>query len=77
MNVLFFKAPVSGLVNLAFLSPNSLGEYFDAFDQYEQLQGGYIWDWVDQGLDCVDTETGAKFWYGYQFHVDNIPGLRV
>ena len=32
---------------------NSLGnfkEYWDAFDKYPRLQGGFIWDWVDQAL---------------------------
>ncbi len=32
---------------------NSVGDiedYWDAFREYEQLQGGCIWDWVDQGL---------------------------
>lgn len=32
---------------------NSLGhfdEYWDVINAYPQLQGGYIWDWVDQSL---------------------------
>ncbi|KAK9846491.1 hypothetical protein WJX81_005231 [Elliptochloris bilobata] len=32
---------------------NSLGnykDYFDAFESHPHLQGGFIWDWVDQGL---------------------------
>lgn len=32
---------------------NSLGgfdRYWQAFRQFERLQGGFIWDWVDQGL---------------------------
>ncbi|MDR1384807.1 MAG: DUF4981 domain-containing protein [Planctomycetaceae bacterium] len=32
---------------------NSTGDlqvYWDAIEQYPQLQGGFIWDWVDQGL---------------------------
>ncbi|HPG39136.1 MAG TPA: glycoside hydrolase family 2 TIM barrel-domain containing protein [bacterium] len=38
---------------------NSLGhfdEYWSLFRQYPNLQGGFIWDWVDQGL-YVDLET--------------------
>jgi beta-galactosidase len=28
------------------------------------VQGGFIWDWVDQGLDAV-APSGRKFWaYG-------------
>ena len=31
-------------------SLGSFGEYWQAFRKYPRLQGGYIWDWVDQGL---------------------------
>ncbi|WP_082897012.1 glycoside hydrolase family 2 TIM barrel-domain containing protein [Thalassotalea crassostreae] len=33
---------------------NSLGnfqEYWDAFEKYDRLQGGFIWDWVDQTIE--------------------------
>lgn len=33
---------------------NSLGnfkEYWDAFEKYDALQGGFIWDWVDQTIE--------------------------
>lgn len=33
---------------------NSLGnfqEYWDAFEKYDVLQGGFIWDWVDQTIE--------------------------
>jgi beta-galactosidase len=49
---------------------NSLGnfkDYWDAFRAEPRLQGGFIWDWVDQGLDC-ETEDGRHFWaYGGDF----------
>ena len=49
---------------------NSLGnfkDYWDAFRAEPRLQGGFIWDWVDQGLDCK-TEDGRHFWaYGGDF----------
>ena len=49
---------------------NSLGsfnEYWDAFKDYPRLQGGFIWDWVDQGLSKID-ENGTHFWaYGGDF----------
>ncbi|MDD1782623.1 beta-galactosidase [Enterovibrio sp. ZSDZ35] len=49
---------------------NSLGsfnEYWDAFREYPRLQGGFIWDWVDQGLSQFD-ENGQHFWaYGGDF----------
>jgi beta-galactosidase len=49
---------------------NSLGsfdKYWDAFRQHPRLQGGFIWDWVDQGLTKID-EQGNQFWaYGGDF----------
>jgi beta-galactosidase len=45
---------------------NSLGnikDYWEIIEKYPQLQGGFIWDWVDQGL-ANENEKG-KFWaYG-------------
>lgn len=43
---------------------NSLGnfrKYWDAFYQYPRLQGGYTWDWVDQGLRSKDKD-GREYW---------------
>lgn len=43
---------------------NSLGnfkEYWDIFRKYPILQGGCIWDWVDQGLVKTDAE-GNEYW---------------
>lgn len=31
-------------------SVGNLQDYWDAFESYDHLQGGFIWDWVDQGL---------------------------
>lgn len=31
-------------------SNGDLSLYWDAFRKYPQLQGGFIWDWVDQGI---------------------------
>ena len=46
---------------------NSLGnfkDYWNAFRKYDVLQGGFIWDWVDQGLK-TKTKDGKEFWaYG-------------
>jgi beta-galactosidase len=42
----------------------NLQEYWDAIEAYDHLQGGSIWDWVDQGLRKMD-ENGREFWaYG-------------
>jgi beta-galactosidase len=49
---------------------NSLGsfdDYWQAFKAYPRLQGGFIWDWVDQGLSKTD-ENGVHYWaYGGDF----------
>ncbi|RJX67172.1 beta-galactosidase [Vibrio sinensis] len=49
---------------------NSLGnfnKYWQAFREYPRLQGGFIWDWVDQGITKTD-ENGVKYWaYGGDF----------
>ncbi|MEO1009845.1 MAG: glycoside hydrolase family 2 TIM barrel-domain containing protein [Bacteroidota bacterium] len=46
---------------------NSLGnlqEYWDIIEKYDVLQGGFIWDWVDQGIKTT-TEDGREYWaYG-------------
>lgn len=43
---------------------NSLGnfkKYWDAYYKYPRLQGGFTWDWVDQGLRSKD-ENGKEYW---------------
>jgi beta-galactosidase len=42
-------------------SNGNLKEYWDAFETYHGLQGGFIWDWVDQGLLKTD-EKGRPYW---------------
>jgi len=32
-------------------SVGNLQDYWDAIESHAQLQGGFIWDWVDQGLE--------------------------
>ena len=48
-------------------SSGNIMDYWEVIDKYEQLQGGFIWDWVDQGLTMY-TEEGVKYWgYGGDF----------
>ena len=45
-------------------SNGNLDIQWEAIYKYPNLQGAYIWDWVDQGMDAVD-EHGRHFWtYG-------------
>ncbi len=49
---------------------NSLGnfqEFMDVFEKYDNCIGGFIWDFIDQGLRKV-SEDGKEFWaYGGDF----------
>lgn len=49
---------------------NSFGgffRYWQAFRQYPRLQGGFVWDWVDQSLSRHD-KNGQPYWaYGGDF----------
>ncbi len=44
-------------------SPGNLKEYWDIVAQHPRLRGGFIWDWVDQGLRRK-TEDGVE-WFAY------------
>ncbi len=45
----------------------NLKDYWDAIYKYHGLQGGFIWDWVDQGLSKT-TDDGVEYWaYGGDF----------
>ncbi|HEU0297266.1 MAG TPA: glycoside hydrolase family 2 TIM barrel-domain containing protein [Anaerolineales bacterium] len=44
-------------------SPGNLKEYWEVIEAHPRLRGGFIWDWVDQGIQRV-TEDG-KVWYAY------------
>jgi beta-galactosidase len=43
---------------------NSIGnlkEYWDVIEKYPAMQGGFIWDWVDQGLKLKKPD-GSAYW---------------
>jgi beta-galactosidase len=45
-------------------SNGSLSDYWAAIESHKGLQGGFIWDWVDQGIEAFDP-SGKKYWkYG-------------
>jgi beta-galactosidase len=48
-------------------SVGNLKDYWDIFEKYDALQGGFIWDWVDQTILKTD-EKGTEYWaYGGDF----------
>lgn len=55
-------------------STGNFQEYFDIIRSSPQMQGGFIWDWVDQGFLTHD-ENGRKYWsYGGDYgarHIQN------
>ncbi len=54
-------------------SMGNLQDYWDVIEKYDVLQGGFIWDWVDQGL-LTTNEEGEEFWaYGGDFGPDTVP----
>jgi beta-galactosidase len=54
-------------------SVGNLQDYWDLIEKYPVLQGGFIWDWVDQGILTKDAQ-GNKFWaYGGDLGSDTLP----
>lgn len=54
-------------------STGNFQEYFDVIRSSRHMQGGFIWDWVDQGLLAKD-ENGESYWgYGGDFGAYNYP----
>ena len=58
------------LVEYAHAMGNSVGnlaDYWAVIDAHPRLQGGFIWDWVDQAMQATD-EGGRRYWaYGGDF----------
>ncbi|MCU4174261.1 glycoside hydrolase family 2 TIM barrel-domain containing protein [Carboxylicivirga sp. N1Y90] len=52
-------------------STGNFQEYWDLVDSHDQIQGGFIWDWMDQGL--VAYKNGKKYWaYGGHFEPEGV-----
>jgi len=47
-------------------STGNLQDYWDVIEAYPQLQGGCIWDWVDQSI-------GDPYMYGGDYGPDDVP----
>ncbi len=53
---------------------NSMGNLADTWktiEKYDVLQGGFIWDWVDQGLTNTNAQGEKYFAYGGDFGQEN------
>ncbi|MFK7811768.1 MAG: glycoside hydrolase family 2 TIM barrel-domain containing protein [Maribacter sp.] len=61
------------IIEYAHAMGNSVGnlqDYWDVIEKYPNLQGGYIWDWVDQSLEYKDENGKPYLAYGHDFHPD-------
>ncbi len=57
-------------------SVGNLQEYWDVIESYEALQGGFIWDWVDQGLQAQTSTGEAYYGYGGDFGAQDLQNDR-
>lgn len=54
-------------------SCGNLQDYWNVIEKYPSLQGGFIWDWVDQGLSAT-TADGRFYWaYGGDLGPEGVP----
>jgi beta-galactosidase len=54
-------------------SSGNLRNYWDVINKHDVLAGGFIWDWVDQGLIEHD-ENGVPYWtYGGDYGPPDVP----
>jgi beta-galactosidase len=51
-------------------SVGNLQDYWDIINRYPVLQGGFIWDWVDQALEYRDEDGKPYLAYGHDYHPD-------
>lgn len=42
--------------------PGSLKDYWETFRKFDRIQGGLVWDWIDQG---IRMEKNGKEWFAY------------
>ncbi len=57
-------------------SCGGLQEYMDVFEMEPIVQGGCIWDWVDQSFREVDNKSGKWYWtYGGDYGPKDIPSF--
>lgn len=56
-------------------STGNFKDYWDVIEKYPQLQGGCIWDWVDQGILRKGDGKGIRdgYLFGGDFGPENVP----
>ncbi|MEO0337753.1 MAG: glycoside hydrolase family 2 TIM barrel-domain containing protein [Bacteroidota bacterium] len=61
------------MIEYAHAMGNSVGnlqDYWNIIERYPVLQGGFIWDWVDQSLEYKDENGKPYLAYGHDYHPD-------
>ncbi|MDT0552946.1 glycoside hydrolase family 2 TIM barrel-domain containing protein [Urechidicola vernalis] len=61
------------MIEYAHAMGNSVGnlqDYWNIIEKYDNLQGGFIWDWVDQSLEYKDENDKPYLAYGHDYHPD-------
>ena len=53
-------------------SVGNLQDYWDVIEKYDVLQGGFIWDWVDQGLKTKTADGVPYYAFGGDFGAENL-----
>jgi beta-galactosidase/evolved beta-galactosidase subunit alpha len=43
--------------------PGVFKEYWDMFYEHKNMQGAFVWDWIDQGIRVVEED--GREWFGY------------
>ncbi|MGC8865545.1 MAG: glycoside hydrolase family 2 TIM barrel-domain containing protein [Bacteroidales bacterium] len=54
-------------------STGNLVDYWNTIKSHPQLQGGFIWDWVDQGFLRIDSQGRRYFVYGGDYGPATLP----
>lgn len=47
--------------------PGNLEEYQNLFRRYKRLQGGFIWEWYDHGIQITKEDGSITYYYGGDF----------
>ncbi|MCH7323327.1 beta-galactosidase subunit alpha [Solibacillus sp. MA9] len=54
--------------------PGNLKEYQDLIYKYDKLQGGFIWEWFDHGIETISEDGEVYYRYGGDFGDDPTNG---
>jgi len=54
-------------------SNGNLQDYWDLIEKYPQLQGAFVWDWVDQSFETKSADGKTYYAYGGDFGPEGTP----